>query len=273
MSYSGYLFVNDVEISHIDVPDGITGINNYAFHGVNNLRTVSLPNSCTSIGVYSFASSGLSEINLPDSIVKLDNYAFGWTQLTEITLPDNDIECGQGVFYNTRLATVNLGSGITTISDMMFSSTKISQITIPSSVKTIQWEAFANCTNLENIVFSEGLETIGTHIFNKNTKIKELVIPASVKTIDAMAFEYCTALEKIVFLSDNIAFTWRPLTYCESLKTVELYATSVPDLDHSFFGYGSTEAFEGIYVRSELVDAYKSDSSWKEYKDYIKALD
>jgi hypothetical protein len=47
----------------------------------------------------------------------------------------------------------------------------------------------------------------------------------------------------------------------------------VPTLDHSFFGYGSTAAFEGIYVCSELIDAYKSHSSWKEYKDYIKALD
>ena len=49
---------------------------------------------------------------------------------------------------------------------------KISQINIPSSVKQIEWEAFANCTNLETVIFNEGLETIGTHIFNKNTKIK-----------------------------------------------------------------------------------------------------
>ena len=273
MSSSGFLFVNDVEISHIEVPDTITSIGSYAFHGAQNLKTVSLPDRCTSIGAAAFASSTLEEINLPNSIVRLDARAFAYTRLTSIVLPNNDIEFGQGVFHQSTLTTVDLGNSITHISSMLFASTKISQIEIPSSVKQIEWEAFANCTNLETVIFNEGLETIGTHIFNKNTKIKELVIPASVKTIDSMAFEYCTALEKIVFLSENIEFSWRPLTYCESLKTIELHATTVPKLDHSFFGYVSTPAFEGIYVRSELIDAYKSHSAWKEYKDYIKALD
>ena len=210
---------------------------------------------------------------MPNSIVRLDARAFAYTRLTSIVLPNNDIEFGQGVFNQSTLKTVDLGNSITRLSSMLFASTKISQIEIPSSVKQIEWEAFANCTNLETVIFNEGLETIGTHIFNKNTKIKELVIPASVKTIDSMAFEYCTALEKIVFLSENIAFSWRPLTYCESLKTIELHATTVPNIGNLFFEYNNTPHFEGIYVRSELVDSYKSHSAWQEYKDYIKALD
>lgn len=54
---------------------------------------------------------------------------------------------------------------------------------MPDSVTEIDEEAFMNCPNLENIVFSTNLSTIGARAF-KGCGFKKLVLSNSLKKIE-----------------------------------------------------------------------------------------
>lgn len=94
------------KLKHAEIPDGTTAIGIGAFYDgdsdFNQLETISIPNSVTSIGEYSF---------------------FGNQNITEITLPSTTASIGAGAFLNctnltsiTILATVPPTLGATGIS-------------------------------------------------------------------------------------------------------------------------------------------------------------
>ncbi|MBQ7045349.1 MAG: leucine-rich repeat protein [Clostridia bacterium] len=72
----------------------------------------------------------------------------------------------------------------------------ITSVTIPGSVKTISENAFRGCTALEEIVFNEGLQSIGTYAFG-GTKLTKVVFPSTLKTIGVSAFNGCSSLTEI----------------------------------------------------------------------------
>ena len=54
ISGNKHLLVNGVEITELVVPDSVTSIGSYAFHGCGNLTSVTIPDSVTAIGSYAF---------------------------------------------------------------------------------------------------------------------------------------------------------------------------------------------------------------------------
>lgn len=67
---------------------------------------------------------------------------------------------------------------------------KLKKIIIPSTVKTISEGAFSALPSLKEVVFAEGLETIGIYAFS-GSGLTELNLPATVKIIDKEAFYGC----------------------------------------------------------------------------------
>ena len=68
----------------------------------------------------------------------------------------------------------------TEISNYMFPN--VTRVEIPSNVKLIGESAFANCWNLSNLIFNEGLESIGPNAF-RNCNLAEIVLPKSVRRL------------------------------------------------------------------------------------------
>ena len=52
-------------------------------------------------------------------------------------------------------------------------------LSIPNSVTNIAEYAFYSCTNLEEVVFSDGLMKIGSGAFAKSTKLKDVILPST----------------------------------------------------------------------------------------------
>lgn len=71
------------------------------------------------------------------------------------------------------------------------------------------------CTNLEEIVLSEGLEYIGEEAFMSCTKVSSIVIPKSIKTICANIFSSSSNLTKVYYAGT-----------LEKFAKIELYSSN-----------------------------------------------
>ena len=63
----------------IDIPDGVTIIESYAFQGCISLTNITIPQGITSIEYGTFMDcKGLTRIEIPDSVKYIFSYAFAY---------------------------------------------------------------------------------------------------------------------------------------------------------------------------------------------------
>jgi len=168
----GDVFAGCPKLTRIDIPKGVKVIPNYAFANCSNLQEINLPEGLEEIYHHAFSNcTGLTKLIYP-STIKTVGGINGCTGITEITIPE----------------------GTTTIGTNAFESVPLTTITIPGSVVEISNYAFNNCASLKSIVFSDGLETIGLHTFEKCTSLTKLDLPDSVSSIGNYAFANCSNL-------------------------------------------------------------------------------
>ena len=239
------------------VEDGvITGLSDYA---KNNLTTIVLPSTTTSIGANAFS---------------------GCENLTSIVIPDSVTEIGEGAFQNcTSLKSVTIPDGVTSIEQNTFEGcTSLTTVVMPDSVANIKYKAFKDCKNLTNIVLSsslesisgqgfyntgitsielpEGLTTIGASAFT-NSKITEIYIPASVNNIEGAV---SSGLTNLVVDPNNPVYTSRDVdgTECNcvvEISTNTLIATCTTSTIPSFVTALGSEAFSSYSASSLVISA------------------
>ncbi len=82
-------FYNCNNLTSVVIPSTVTSIAEYAFSGCSSLTNIEIPNTITTIKGYAFQNcSTLTSITVPDSVASVANGAFkGCNALTSITLP------------------------------------------------------------------------------------------------------------------------------------------------------------------------------------------
>ncbi|MBQ9084227.1 MAG: leucine-rich repeat domain-containing protein [Clostridia bacterium] len=149
------------------------------------------------------------------------------------------------------------GLYVTAIAPYAFlGESELTGITIPATVKTIGVSAFKDCTSLERITLSEGVEVIGSLAF-ENTVIKSISVPDSVVAIGMGAFRGCRFVTSIqipfvgAYESDSnnyFGYIFGAPSYVanseyvpESLKTVILSNNCARVPAYSFYGCSGIE--------------------------------
>ena len=122
-----------------------------------------IPEGITAIPFGCFEASGLREITLPQTLTTIDYQAFqSCRNLERIAIPDSVSVINQGAFfYCSALREVNIPAALEKIPYHCFHDTAIESLTIPATVKEVDDLSFAECPNLQELVF-EGKDTVMT---------------------------------------------------------------------------------------------------------------
>jgi hypothetical protein len=173
-------FFECASLKSITIPDSVTSIGAFAFEDCANLTNVTKLNSVTSIGYFAFANC---------------------TSLTSITIPNSVTNIGNGVFHGcTSLTSVTIGSGVNIIGDNVFEDcTSLTRVTIGRSVNSIGFEAFYGCTSLASVTIPDSVTSIGAKAFSDCASLASVTIPNNVTSIGAKAFSDCASLTSVTF--------------------------------------------------------------------------
>ena len=203
LSIAKHLYLNGVEITELEIPDGITSISNLAFFGFSNMTSVSIPNSVTSIGIRTFQScDGLTSVSLPNSVTSLGACAFE--------------DC-------VGLTSIDLGNSLKTIENTTFAGcSNLSSITIPNSVMYIGEGAFSRCSSLTSVNIPNSVSWLGQSIFRNCTGLTSVTIPNSVTSIGSYAFDGCSALTSITIPNSITALSQYTFADCSGLTSVDM---------------------------------------------------
>ena len=155
---------------------------------INELTSIVIPNSVTTIGNSSFEYNQLTSVNIPDSVTSIGDAAFSYNQLTTVTIPDSVTSIGDAAFSYNQLTTVTIPDSVTTIGKYAFKQNQLTSVTIPSSVTTLAWEIFSE-NQLVEVILPDSITTIGNYAFSNN-QLTSVSIPDSVTTIGNGSFDY-----------------------------------------------------------------------------------
>ena len=105
--YSGVVNIPE-EVTFMNKTRKVSSIGDKTFQGGNEVTSVTIPNTVTSIGQEAFMYLQITSIDIPNSVISIGDGAFmGCQYLTSVTIPEKVTSIGKGAFYEiNRLETV-----------------------------------------------------------------------------------------------------------------------------------------------------------------------
>lgn len=155
------------------------------------------------------------------------------SNLEDITIEDGITEIPNACLQTTKLKSLSLANTIKTIgSDNFKGSDTITSLDIPESIVSIGSACFNDFSQLKEITFHEGLETLSRNTFNNCPNVKNLVLPSTLKTI---YYSFTTGtLDSVVMGGKDAVFS--STFYIENCKDLTIRAGVVTnDLSGGYF--------------------------------------
>ncbi len=79
------LYLNGEEVTKLNIPNGVTEIDDYAFYGCQSIKEVNIPNSVTRIGYYSFSNcTNLEQIYIGENVTYVGQNAFATGEIIDV---------------------------------------------------------------------------------------------------------------------------------------------------------------------------------------------
>lgn len=200
-------FASCTSLQSIDLPATITVIEQSVFNGCRNLKSVTMGDGVTSIGITAFYNTALTSITFPSALTSI----------------------GQSAFENSKLTgNITLPASVTAIGTQAFAGTQLTGVSIPASVTSIGSGAFAPIPTLANITLAEGNSSFkldnGVLL---NTSGTRLLVTAHDGTIGT------TYSNATVTTIDNYGLAYAPFTSVDlpALSTIGNYGFAYSDIE------------------------------------------
>ena len=172
LCYGANLYLDNIEMTELVIPEDITKIKDYAF------------SRCKS----------LVKVVIPDVVYSIGNTAFGACDaLTTVTIGDSVSSIDYGAFQNCdALTTVTIGAGVSSIGDTAFDDCDaLTSINIPDNVTSIGNTAFYSCDALTTVTIGSGVTSIGSSAFEYCDALTDFYCHATTPpSIDSSVFNY-----------------------------------------------------------------------------------
>ena len=270
--------LNDSGASRIEIPEGMTVIDDNAFKNNTKLKEVILPSTLKSIGISAFEGTSLSKIELPYSLTYIGYNAFANIKtLTEVTIPKSVETASHAFSGDVNLKKVIFEDGIVTIPSGILNNTGLEEIVLPSSVKTIGSYAFSNNKSLEKINLLDGVRQIEEGAFSGDSKLSVVELPETLTEISRYVFSDTPSLTHINLPSGitNIgtgAFEHSGLTSIElpkELTEIGYYAFSQTHLSEIYLPKKlnslGINAFSNIDTLKKVTVTSDINKSWDDW--------
>ena len=255
-------YLNDQEITTLEIPSGITSIGDGVFLSNKSLTNLTLSSKVSSIGIsafyycdnlkdvryyiyddlatyiqnghpdfyvggikYYWNDQEITTLEIPTSVTSIGNNAFyGCSGLTTLNLPSNVTSIGDRAFGGcSNLTSVDLPSSITKMGDFVFFyCEKLSNVNLPSDITTISTGAFGGCSSLQNINLPSGVTTIGDNAFSDCSNLTNVTLPSALASIGDYAFRGCSNLTNVILPSAFTAIGNVAFSGCSNLANVTL---------------------------------------------------
>lgn len=300
----GKLFINEVETTTLEIPEGITNIKPYAcISFIRGIKDLYLPSTLLSIENDNFYVSSYSGgnptfqnekklyINTLEHWFSLNisnNYNYSHPQtpiqnrdlyvnneLTQDIVVPNTYTILKNTWFNQSKIKSVSGDSILEVSEEAFSECKnLTTANFPNATK-YGTRAFYSCESLTSITTSNITE-IGEYTFNVCTHLVEINLP-KVISLPLQSLALCQRLKKLD-LGACVSIEKEALGACGELRTLIIRTTSqVCTLAEDALVVTPISDGEGyVYVPDELVASYKADTSWQSalpnYSTQIKPL-
>ena len=234
-----------ITVKELTIPaeiDGyrVTSIGDDAFCNCENLKSITIPDSVTSIGDGAFSGTSWFD-NQPDGIVYAGKVAYEYkgempentsliikdgtksianqvfedlSNLTSITIPDSVTYIGERAFHGTAWldnqpdGIVYAGKVAYTYKGEMPENTSLIIKDGTKSIADYAFDyAFENCGSLTSVTIPDSVTYIGYRAFNGCTSLTSITIPDSVTSIGLWAFDGCTGLTNINVNKNNTNYS------------------------------------------------------------------
>lgn len=212
------------DIESVTLPDSLTTIEKNAFYNCEKLKSVTIPQNVSSIGLAAFVE-GLSESSLTEIKVDPENPYFSEKDGVVFSKDGTKLI----VFPSGRSGDYQIPDGTVSVGDYAFYyCVNVSSITVPGSVRSLGEGAFGNCSSLTKAVLNEGLEEIGEYAFQSSSGIRDIIIPASVKSVGKNGLRLSSGCRIRVLSTDTVwaddAFRDSALIAGKKDSTLQKYA-------------------------------------------------
>lgn len=134
-----------------------------------------------------------------------------------------------------------------------------------NTIESIRQLAFCECSNLEDIQFSDNLNLIESEAFEFCTSLTELKLPSSLSKINKQAFLGCKNLETI-WVPNSLSYIGNyAFSECPKIKDV-YYEAKTPTNNANVNIFNNINYRNAtLWVPEEALDLYKRISPWREF--------
>ena len=148
-----------------------------------NISQLYLPNSIATLKTGALSGTGVRKLRIPDALVSVGCYAFrNWCDSRLEQFEGNNVsDDGRCLIIEGNLCG--------------FAQYGLSSYTIPSNVESIAYYAFANCPELKEINFVEGLKKIESDAFYETELDCNIHLPESLTNLGPYAFHGCKGIK------------------------------------------------------------------------------
>lgn len=157
------------QICAVVVQHGVQSVGAFAFFGLKNLASVTLPGSVKSIGVCAFyGCKQLTVVNMT-GVVEIGNSAFEQcSALKTVRLPDSLKTIGTEAFYRCEnLISITVPSGVTKMGGAVFAYChNLRTAVVYANMTELPYWTFYGCYELKSVQLSTKIEELGSKSFS-----------------------------------------------------------------------------------------------------------